>query len=68
MKLSPTAKQLQSKIMHAAKSGDPAALARARSEFKAVKAEDYIRELVDQAPPLPPEVRDRLAVILRPSA
>ncbi len=32
------------------------------------RAEDYIRRLVDNAPPLTDEQRDRLAVLLRPSA
>jgi hypothetical protein len=34
---------------------------------KAVRAEDYIRRLVDSAPPLTAEQRDRLATILKPS-
>jgi hypothetical protein len=34
-------------------------------QIKAVRAEDYIRELVDDAPPLTAAQRDRLAVILR---
>jgi phosphoserine phosphatase len=33
--------------------------------LKALKAEEYIRHLVDSAPPLTPEQRDRLAVLLR---
>ncbi len=32
------------------------------------KAEDYIKRLVDTAPPLTDEQRDRLAVLLRPTA
>ncbi len=50
---------------------DPEAAAlveQARTEYRAAKAEAYVRELVDQAPPLPPEVCDRLALLLRPSA
>ncbi len=39
-----------------------------RRQYRAVAAEDYIRELVDSAPPLTDEQRDRLAVLLRPSA
>jgi hypothetical protein len=35
---------------------------------KAVRAEDYIRQLVDSAPPLTAEQRTRLAEILRPTA
>lgn len=41
---------------------------RLRSEYKALRAEDYIRQLVDSAPPLTPEQRDRLAVLLRGGA
>lgn len=31
------------------------------------KAEDYLKRLIDTAPPLTAEQRDRLAVLLRPS-
>ncbi len=67
-KLSQPARRAQSKIMHAAKKGDPAAVAAARAEFKALKLEDYIRQLVDSAPRLSDEQRDRLALLLRPTA
>jgi hypothetical protein len=43
---------------------DPATV-EARRELKATVAEDYIRELVDQAPPLTPAQRDKLASLLR---
>lgn len=33
-------------------------------EIKAVRAEDYIRQVVDQAPPLSAETRNKLAVLL----
>jgi hypothetical protein len=33
--------------------------------LKAAKAERFVRQLVDSAPPLTPEQRDRLAAILR---
>ena len=45
---------------------DPATV-EARRELKAVSAEEYIKQLVDDAPPLTPEQRDRLATLLRPS-
>lgn len=64
-RLSPPAKRVQSKIMHAVKRGDSEAAEQARREFKAIKAEDYIKALVDSAPPLSPAVRDRLALLLR---
>ena len=31
-------------------------------------ADDYIKKLVDSAPPLTPEQRNRLAVLLRPDS
>ncbi len=64
-KLSPPAKRVQSKIMHAVKRGDTEAAEQARCEFKAIKAEDYIKALVDSAPPLDLATRDRLALLLR---
>ena len=38
-----------------------------RQALKAACAEDYTRKLVDDAPPLTAEQRDRLAVLLRPA-
>ncbi len=43
---------------------DPVLLG-ARRDLRAARAEDYIKHLVDQAPPLTAEQRDRLAVLLR---
>jgi hypothetical protein len=37
----------------------------ARRDLRAARLEDYIRKLVDCAPPLTPDQRDRLAVLLR---
>jgi hypothetical protein len=37
----------------------------AKRAIKAVEAERYIRDLVDRAPLLTPEQRDRLALLLR---
>ena len=42
------------------------ALKRARRDFRAVQAEDYIRRLVDSAPPLTDKQRRDLAVLLAP--
>ncbi|MCU1590248.1 MAG: hypothetical protein JWP11_1504 [Frankiales bacterium] len=39
-------------------------LAEARQKLRAARAEDYIRKLVDAAPPLSAEQRSRLAVLL----
>ncbi|MBO1751714.1 hypothetical protein J4G33_07860 [Actinotalea sp. BY-33] len=40
----------------------------ARRNLKAARLEEYIRRTVDAAPPLTPEQRDRLAVLLRGGA
>ncbi len=46
---------------------DPVQLARAaRIVRAALERRDHIRRVVDQAPPLSPEQRDRLAMLLRP--
>ena len=39
----------------------------AKRDLEAVKLEDHIRRVVDQAPPLTAEQRDRLATLLRPT-
>ena len=36
-----------------------------RREYRYLSAQDYIRQLVDAAPPLTPQQRDRLALLLR---
>jgi F0F1-type ATP synthase delta subunit len=46
---------------------DPDLLA-ARRDLRAARAEDYIKALVDSAPPLTDAQRDRLAVLLRGAA
>ncbi len=43
---------------------DAAAIAAARRELRAIRAEDYVRRLVEQAPPLTDEQRIRLAALL----
>ncbi len=40
-------------------------LADARRDLKAARLEDYIRTVVSTAPPLTPDQRDRLALLLR---
>ncbi|WP_431920476.1 hypothetical protein [Nonomuraea jabiensis] len=37
----------------------------AQRDFRVERAENYIRRLVDEAPPLTAEQRDRLALLLR---
>ncbi len=51
-----------------ARAGNHQAADAARQRLKAIKAEDYIRKLVESAPPLTPEQRDRLALLLRGGA
>jgi hypothetical protein len=36
-----------------------------RREYRYLTAEDYIRQLLDSAPPLTPQQRDKLALLLR---
>jgi hypothetical protein len=43
---------------------DAPVVAEAARDLKLAHAEDYIRELVDQAPPLSAETRSKLAVLL----
>lgn len=43
---------------------DPEVLTALR-DLRAARAEDYVRRLVDEAPPLTDEQRDRLALLLR---
>lgn len=50
------------------RSPDDPELVSARQSLKAARLEDYIRRTVDAAPPLLPEQRDRLAVLLRGGA
>lgn len=55
-------------LANATQRGDIKSAEEARRRLKAARAEDYIRQLVDTAPPLAPEVRARLAVLLRGGA
>ena len=48
------------------RTADDPALLDARRDLRAARAEEYVRQLVDSAPPLTSEQRDRLAVLLRP--
>lgn len=45
---------------------DDPELVAARRDLRATRAESYIRELVASAPPLTPDQRRRLAVLLLP--
>lgn len=44
---------------------DTDAIEQARTELQISRAEDLVRQIVDAAPPLPAEARDKLALILR---
>ncbi len=50
------------------RAGNYVAADAARQRLKAIKAEEYIRRLVDTAPPLNDDQRSRLALLLRGSA
>lgn len=47
---------------------DDPVVTEARRDLKAARLADYISRVVDEAPPLSPEQRDRLAVLLRGGA
>ncbi len=47
------------------RAADDPELLDARRNLRAARLEDYIRRTVDEAPPLTPCQRDRLAVLLR---
>ncbi len=57
--------QYKSRLGGAVKAGNHELAEKARASLKACKAEAYIKKLVDEAPDLTPEQRDRLAGILR---
>jgi hypothetical protein len=67
----PLATQSQRAVVaraHRAAKRDPSRaddLATAQRDYAALKLEDCIRKIVESAPPLTPEQRDRLAVLLR---
>ncbi len=50
------------------RSADDPDLLAARRNLRAARAEEYVRQLVEAAPPLTAEQRDRLAVLLRPES
>ena len=69
--LSPESRSARARIANYAGRGRPETdpdLTEARREFKASTLADHIRATVDEAPPLTPEQRDRLALLLRGGA
>lgn len=47
------------------RSPDDPAVVEARRDLRAAQAEEYIKKLVDAAPPLSPQQLDKLALLLR---
>ena len=59
-------KQLRAGIARASKrTGDPISAADKRRDYAAAKLEDYIKRVVDQAPPLTQDQQARLATLIR---
>lgn len=56
----------RSAIAHAKKQDPDADVTELRAQLKAERLEDYIARVVDSAPPLTDEQRERLAALLRP--
>lgn len=50
-----------------ARGADPAEIDRARRDLRAARLADHIKRVVDEAPPLTAEHRDRLMRLLRPT-
>ncbi len=58
----------RARLAGAVSNGNTALADTARVRLKELRAADYIRELVDSAPPLTDEQRSRLALLLRGTA
>ena len=59
-------KQMRADIARASKrTGDPISAADKRRDYAAAKLEDYIRRVVETAPPLTQDQRSRIAALLR---
>ena len=59
-------KQMRADIARASKrTGDPMSAADKRRDYAAAKLEDYIRRVVETAPPLTQDQRSRIAALLR---
>lgn len=55
----------RSQIAHAKKADPAADVTELRRQLRAERLEEHIRKVVDEAPPLTAEQRERLAAILR---
>ncbi len=62
-----TAERARVASLSRSRPADDPDLAAARQNLRAARAEDYVRELVESAPPLSLEQRARLAVLLLPT-
>jgi hypothetical protein len=60
-------RHVRAQIGRATADGDFERATEKRREYKSLKLEQHIRELVDTWPPLTTEQRDQLAAILRPA-
>jgi hypothetical protein len=58
----------RARLAGAVSNGNTALAQSARVRLKELRAEDYIKKLVDEAPPLSESQRDRLALLLRGGA
>lgn len=57
----------RSQIAHAKKRNPDADVTELRRQLRAERLADHIQRVVNEAPPLTPEQRDRLAGLLRPA-
>lgn len=62
---SPTLRQAVAKAGAAARGGDPERVLETKRDLAAERIAAYVERVVAQAPPLSPEQRDRLALLLR---
>jgi hypothetical protein len=65
MPIAPSVAQARSRLGNAARRGTPADVLEARRQLAEANIAEAIRRVVDAAPPLTPEQRDRLALLLR---
>lgn len=64
----PSLAQMRAALARAARTGNPAEAVEVRRAYAAAKLEDYVRRVVDGAPPLTDEQRARIAILLRGDA
>lgn len=65
--MSPERRRLRARIAGNSHSDSTTDTTGLRAEYKAMSAEEYIKTLVDSAPPLTDDQRRRLAAILTPT-